>query len=82
MCFSKMQLVSHRYTAVLYEPISKLYIYKTSAVYLSDARVTFFFFFFFFFFLLQDTEIEKSVVYLFFSASTLFRAQLFKASLA
>ena len=42
MHFSKMQLVSHCYTAVLYEPISKLYIYKNSAVYLSDARVTVF----------------------------------------
>ena len=46
-CFSKLQLVSHCYTAVLYEPISKLYIYKNSAAYLSDARVTFVFFFFF-----------------------------------
>ena len=42
MRFSKMQLVSHCYTAVLYEPISKLYIYKNSAVYLSDCRATFF----------------------------------------
>ena len=30
------------YTAVLYEPISKLYIYKNSAIYLYDARVMFF----------------------------------------
>ena len=57
--FSKMQLLSHCCTAGLYEPISKLYIYKNSAVYVSDARVTgvffvcfvclFFFFVFFFF---------------------------------
>ena len=39
---SKMQLVSHCYTAVLYQPISRLYIciYENSAVYLFDARVT------------------------------------------
>ena len=44
MRFSKMQLhvVSHFYTAGLYKPLPKLYIYKNSAVYLSDARVTFF----------------------------------------
>ena len=41
MHFSKMQLVSHCYTAVLCEPISKLYIYKNSTVYLSDCRVKF-----------------------------------------
>ena len=50
MRFSKMQLVSHCYTAVLYEPISNLYIYKNSAVRLSDARITFFLVFFFCFF--------------------------------
>ena len=56
-----MQLVLHCYTAVLYEPISKLY--KYTKIYLSDAWITlfffcfflcfffrFFFFFFFFFF--------------------------------
>ena len=37
---SKMQVVSHSYTAVLYKPISELYICKTLAVYLSNARVT------------------------------------------
>ena len=58
MHFSKMQLVSHCYTAVLFEPISKLFIYKNSIIYLSDCRVTFFFVFFFFFFL-HDTKIEK-----------------------
>ena len=52
-----MQLVSHCYTAVLYEPLCKLYIYKTSSVYLCDDSVTFGFFcffclFFLFFFLL------------------------------
>ena len=47
MRFSKMQLVSHCYITVLYESISKLYIYKKSAVYLSDV-------------FLQDTGIEKS----------------------
>ena len=36
-----MQLVLQCYTAVLYEPIPKLFIYQKSAVYLSDARVTF-----------------------------------------
>ena len=40
MHFSKMHLVSYCYTVVLYELISKLYISKYSAVYLSDARVT------------------------------------------
>ena len=45
---SKMQNVLHCYTAVLYEPIPKLYMYKHSAVYLSDsARLMSFFFFFF-----------------------------------
>ena len=39
---SKMQLVSACYTAVLHLRISKLYIFKNLAVYLSDARVTFF----------------------------------------
>ena len=54
MRFSKMQLVSHCYTAVLFEPISKLYIYKNPALYLFDAMVTLFFvclFFVVFFFL-------------------------------
>ena len=41
---------SHCYTMVLYEPISKLYMYKNSVIYLSDCRVTFF---------LQGTGIEK-----------------------
>ena len=45
MHFSKMQLVSHCFTAVLYEPISKLNIYKNSTIYLSNARVMFFVFF-------------------------------------
>ena len=48
--FSKIQLVSICYTAVLYgyETICKLYtIYKNSDVHLSDCRVTFFFCFFF-----------------------------------
>ena len=45
MRFSAMQLVSHCYTAVLYEPISRLKIYKNSAVYLSDVRITLLFFF-------------------------------------
>ena len=47
MRFSEMQLVSHCYTAVLYELISRLKIYKNSAVYLSDVRITLFFCFFF-----------------------------------
>ena len=47
-----VQLVSHCYTAVWYEPISKLYIYKNSVVYLSDARIMFIY-------LLHDTGIEK-----------------------
>ena len=64
-CLANIELVKHMHftkfcqTAnsfellyrVLYEPISKLYIYKNSAVYLSDCRITFFF--------LQDTGIEK-----------------------
>ena len=42
--FSKMQLVSncYMYTANLYKPISKLYVYKSSAVHLYDCRVTYF----------------------------------------
>ena len=40
MRLSKMRLVPHCYTGVLYESISKLYMY--SAVYLSDCRVCFF----------------------------------------
>ena len=41
--FSKMQLISNCYKAELYESISKLfYIYKKTAVSLSDCRVTFF----------------------------------------
>ena len=59
MRFSKMQLISHCYTAVLDETISKLYIYKNSAVYLSDARVTFFFFLFFFFCLFFIYKIQE-----------------------
>ena len=35
-------LVSYCHTAVLSEPMYKLYIYKNSAVYLSHVRVTFF----------------------------------------
>ena len=38
----EMQLVLHCYIAFLYDSIPKLYIYKNSAVYLSDARVTLF----------------------------------------
>ena len=45
-CFSKMHLVVNCYTAVFYKSISKLYLYKNSALYLSDCRVTCFFFFF------------------------------------
>ena len=60
-----MQLVLHCYTAVLYEPISKLYISNNSAVYLSDAKVTFFFFFFCFFFVfvfvLQGTGLRNPI---------------------
>ena len=42
MHFSIIQLVPNHYTVVLYEPISRLYIYKISAVYLSNCRVIFF----------------------------------------
>ena len=50
----KMHAFLHCYTAILYEPISKLYLYKNSAVYLSDVGATVCFFFF-----LQGTGIEK-----------------------
>ena len=43
--FSKMQLVSNRCTAVSCEPISKLYIYKNSAVYFYDCWAMFLIFF-------------------------------------
>ena len=46
---TQMQLVSNYYTVVLHHAISRPYICKQSAVYLSESRVFFFFFFFFFF---------------------------------
>ena len=58
-----MQIVSHCYTSVLYEPISKLYIFKNLVVYLSDARVTlnlfYLFYLFIYLFILQGTGTEK-----------------------
>ena len=53
--FSKMQFVFNCYTAVLYESLSKLYtsIYKNSAVYIFDCRVTLYVF-------ILDTGIEQT----------------------
>ena len=42
--FAKKQLVSGCYTMVSYHAISRLYIHKKAAVYLSDSRVAVFFF--------------------------------------
>ena len=40
--FREMQFVSHWYTVVSCQPISRHSVYKISAVYLSGARVRFF----------------------------------------
>ena len=54
----QMQLVLNCHTAVLYEPISKLYIYTKTQPYIIPI-VGLGFSPFFFFFFLQDAEIEK-----------------------
>ena len=55
MQVSKMQLVLNCYTAVLFEPISRHYIYQNLAVYISLRLYGYVFFFVF----LQDKGIEK-----------------------